>query len=91
MKCQLCGSEVNLIVDPFAGLASLVCGCRTVQMSSMGVIDHGRPETVESAIAGVDSDPGGGSEVAGRDNSAAQPVGVEENAAADESEVTENG
>ena len=91
MKCQLCGSEVNLIVDPFAGLASLVCGCRTVQMSTMGVIDHGRPETVEPAVARLDSDSSGGSAAAGRYDSAAEPVGVEESAGADESEVTENG
>ena len=84
MQCQLCKSEVNLVVDPFAGVAQFICDCRTVQMATLGVIDHGRAEPDDDSIAGVGADSGGGSEVAGRDDSAETPERAEEIAGSDE-------
>lgn len=91
MRCKLCGSEVDFVANPFGGYAEMICRCRTVQFSILGVIDHAGYEAADLAAAGTPADSSGGGEAPGRDDSAAQPERVEEAAAADEDEVRQDG
>lgn len=84
MRCKLCGGEYEFVANGFGGYAEMICRCRTVQFSILGVIDHAGYEASDLAVAGPRADYGGGGEVAGRDDSVAQPERVEEAAAADE-------
>lgn len=80
MQCQLCKSDINLVVDPFAGLASLICDCRTVQMSTLGVIEHGRSKQLSDSAPRAEADTSGSREAARRDDSSAKPERASETA-----------